>query len=563
MPQQTLELTEFQQRVMLTPEDCNLFLGGGRGGGKSFALALLFLRHAEQHGVRAKMLFLRQTFPGVTDFVAVTREVFGLAYGSAASYNAADHMWRLPGGATLQLEQMETISDFQKYQGKSFSLIAVDEAGHYADPAVIDIIRSCLRAPMPMVPRMVLAANPGGPGHGWLSRRHVYKARAWQPYVEETTGVRFINCPSVYVDNPHLDQDQYGKELDAATALDPELGRAWKFGDWSVARGAYFSAVIDQSKVMLDAVEPGEIELVGKDGAPADGWALTQDEQRLRAQWELQREAARQKRVGYGYHPFKAFLAHDFGVTAPSVTYLVAESPGTLGPGGRFYPRGSMLLLDELATNEPGSLSRGMGYTVDRLAEEIQAFAARWGIKPDGVADDAIFGNTGSSAGTIADEFRRKGVYFIGAAKGERVGGWERMRRMLADAGKPDVPGLYVSSACAYWWETVPTLPRDPRKPDDVDSRAADHAADATRYAIVGKAVYVPPTAYVSHYTTTGKASPSIGQTPAISASPEEMERIRSEEQASAMSRHDEAIASLSIRPDRLTQPKPTDPAGR
>ena len=58
------------------------------------------------------------------------------------------------------------------------------------------------------------------------------------------------------------------------------------------------------------------------------------------------------------------------------------------------------------------------------------------------------------------------------------------MRRLLQDAGKPDRPGLYVSRLCSYFCDTVPILPRDPRKSDDVDSRAADHAADACRYAL-------------------------------------------------------------------------------
>ena len=58
------------------------------------------------------------------------------------------------------------------------------------------------------------------------------------------------------------------------------------------------------------------------------------------------------------------------------------------------------------------------------------------------------------------------------------------MRSLLEAAGQPDVPGLYVSRACEYWWQTVPVLARDPRRVDDLDSRGPDHAADATRYAI-------------------------------------------------------------------------------
>jgi hypothetical protein len=95
-----------------------------------------------------------------------------------------------------------------KFQGKSYSLIATDEAGQYADPSALDLLRSCLRAPLPMRPRFVIAANPGGPGHGWIVRRHVLAAPPWAAYVEPKTGRRFISCPSLFTDNPHLDQSE-------------------------------------------------------------------------------------------------------------------------------------------------------------------------------------------------------------------------------------------------------------------------------------------------------------------------------------------------------------------
>jgi hypothetical protein len=56
------------------------------------------------------------------------------------------------------------------------------------------------------------------------------------------------------------------------------------------------------------------------------------------------------------------------------------------------------------------------------------------------------------------------------------------MRRLLQDAGKPDVPGLYVARHCEYFFATVPYLGRDPKRVEDVDSRGPDHAADAVRY---------------------------------------------------------------------------------
>jgi hypothetical protein len=56
------------------------------------------------------------------------------------------------------------------------------------------------------------------------------------------------------------------------------------------------------------------------------------------------------------------------------------------------------------------------------------------------------------------------------------------MRRLLQDAGKPDVPGLYVARTRSYFGSTVPYLGRDPKRVEDVDSSGPDHAADAARY---------------------------------------------------------------------------------
>ena len=58
------------------------------------------------------------------------------------------------------------------------------------------------------------------------------------------------------------------------------------------------------------------------------------------------------------------------------------------------------------------------------------------------------------------------------------------MKRLLADAAKPDKPGLYVSRACEYFWATVPYLARDQKRVEDVDSSGPDHAADVCRYGI-------------------------------------------------------------------------------
>jgi hypothetical protein len=368
--------------------------------------------------------------------------VYGSLFGTALRYNSQEGLFRFPNGATLEINQLEGPGDYQKFQGRSFTLLLIDEAGQYAVPDLLDRLRSNLRGPRDLPIRCVIAANPGDVGHQWLAKRYVFKAAPWTPFVEESSGRQFVYAPSTFLDNPFIDQAQYRKQLESSCPSDPELLRAWLEGDWAVARGAYFGAVLDERRVAV-------------------------------AMWPAI--------PTYHGEPWPASLAHDFGSSAPSVTYVIARSPGAEA-FGRFYPRNSLVLVDELATNEPGAMNKGMGYTVPILAEQIKAMCARWKIKPSGVADDAIFARMGSGAGSINDEFRRAGVTFRPAKKADRITGWNVMRRLLQDAGKPDVPGLYVARHCEYFWATVPYLGRDPRRVEDLDSRGPDHAADAARY---------------------------------------------------------------------------------
>lgn len=438
-----LQLSGYQTKVLRIPESVDVFMGGGRGGAKSYTMALLALRHAEQYGERARILYVRQTHKGCADFAALCLDLFTGIYRKALRWNAQDGVFRFPKGATLEINQLETPGDYGKFQGRSFTLLLIDEAGQYAQPDMLDKLRSNLRGPVGMPLRTVIAANPGDAGHAWLAKRYVFKAAAWQVFAEDASGRDFIYSPATYRDNPFIDQDSYRRQLEAACPGDPELLRAWVDGDWAIARGAFFAGCLDEKR---NAIDP---------------WP----------RFDKQRG-----------EPWGLYLAHDFGSSAPSVTYVCARSPGTLGPDKRWYPRGSILLLDELATNMPGELNKGMGYTVPILAEQIREMCFRWPMRVQGCADDAIFARTGSGAGSIADEFARCGVNFYPAKKADRITGWTIMRRLLADAGKPDVPGLYISRSCEYFWATVPYLARDPRRAEDVDSRGPDHAGDAARY---------------------------------------------------------------------------------
>jgi hypothetical protein len=454
----TLPLSLFQESVLLVPEQYDLFLGGGRGGAKSWTLALLAWRHCEQYGQLARVLYLRQSYKGLADFELVCRELFTSVYGTQARYNAHEKVWRFPNHGYLELGQLEGPGDYSKYQGRSFTLVSVDEAGQYANPMLLDKLRSNLRGPAALPLRVCLAANPGDLGHHWLASRYALRGEPWHPFDEHTSQREWVSCPSTYRDNPFIDQEAYRQQLAAACAGDPELLEAWLSGNWAIARGAFFAGALDEGR---NLVEPWD---------------------RLPVPWTRRGE-------------WRYFISMDYGFDAPSVVYLVAKSPGDYLPDGRYAPKGSLILFDELATNVPGELNTGLRWPIEKQAEAIKALCAPWKVPPTGCADDACFAEAGSVGGSYARQFGHYGVLLSRAGKGLRAPGWMLMRQLLVDAGKPDKPGLYISRNCEYFWSSVPHLSRDPRIPNDCDSRGPDHGADACRYACV----YEPATIRAIH----------------------------------------------------------------
>jgi len=455
-----LDVSDFQARALDVPPDVCIFFGGGKGGGKTRAAALIALRHAGEHGDRAKILWVREDHRGLLDAAGQLIEVLTAAFGPKGfRYNQNDNIFRLDGGGSIELNQVSTVAEYRKFHGRSLSLIIVDECTQWATPSLIDKLRSNLRAPAAVPCRLLVLGNPGDIGHGWTAKRWANR-KPWVEYAEdwvEGSDRKWITLPSTLADNPFLNAEAYARELRAACSDDPELARAWIEGDWSIVRGAFFSDVLS-NEVTLDDPSPEEVHAAMEEGR-------SESHPRLDPAHDL-------------------YLAHDYGSSAPSITYVILRSGG-LHLRGRYFRPGSILLLDELATHRADDLTEGTRATVPELATEIKALAERWACRPAGCADDAIFSETGHAAGSIADEFRSNGVSFVAANKGGRVSGWQRMRTLLSQAKDPDLPGLFVARRCLYWWGTVPVLQRDPRRREDVDTTGPDHGADANRYGIV------------------------------------------------------------------------------
>jgi hypothetical protein len=185
MQGQSLSLKSFPEQLLAIPEQYDVFCGGGRGGGKSYGLAYLSLRHVEQYAEKARVLYVRKSYRGLADFELILRELFATIYGTAARYNLTEHVWRMPNEAYIELAQLETGNEYSKFQGRSFTLLMIDECGQWDNPTLLDMLRSTLRGGAGMPIRVVIAANPGGAGHHWIAARYVFTSAApWEAFRE-------------------------------------------------------------------------------------------------------------------------------------------------------------------------------------------------------------------------------------------------------------------------------------------------------------------------------------------------------------------------------------------
>jgi hypothetical protein len=129
--------------------------------------------------------------------------------------------------------------------------------------------------------------------------------------------------------------------------------------------------------------------------------------------------------------------------------------------------------------------------TATDIAQGIKEREAAMGLTGRvriGPADSSIFDV--ENGRSIAQDFAKAGIAWEPCVKGpgSRRQGWEQIRKRLKASLKQPMeePGLFAFNTCRDGYaRTVPTMPRDVNKPDDVDDKAEDHAGDETRYEVM------------------------------------------------------------------------------
>lgn len=392
-------------------------VGGARGGGKSFSV---FAQIAADDCVRfpgLKVLYLRRTAK------ASQEQLFDLTQSILSHVDCEPKATRIdyPNGSRIVIGGYKDDKEAMKYQGIEFDTLVIEELTQLTEHTY-KTLRLSARSSKGWRPRYYNTFNPLGIGHQWVKKRFIDPFRRG-----EATKAVFI--PSTVEDNA-FNNLEYVDNLDELTGAEK---RAFRYGDWDVASGAYFETWHYDSHTIppLEHIP--------------DYWTV--------------------------------WAAMDAGFQHWNMIYFLAEDTD-----------GNIIIFHELAHRKchPDVIAPDVLNAMDAYNIPRHRFAGFY------AGTDAFQLRAGQET-TLADQY---GLYnialqMVDMSPGTRILGWQRMSKLLGDPRNGKVNRLFITRNCDKLIDTLPYLECDPNHPEDINKwdtdengNGGDDPADAARYGV-------------------------------------------------------------------------------
>ena len=404
------------------------------------------MQHAQMYGENARMIFMRRSLRELDQFIDKCKVMFD----GIAVWKEQKKRFEFRNGAVCEFNYLEGES-VHNYQGSEFTLVILDEVGQFDSYDDVKLLRGCLRSSAGVPCQLFMTGNPGGRLHNVLKAEFIDPAPKGMVPIEDTDafgnplGTYRVYIPSTLFENPHLFENDPTYISNLLQLGSPEMVKAWIKGDWNVIAGGAFDKLFDRD---IHVIKPFAIP---------SSWRVIE--------------------------------CYDDGITKPAAAVWFAISDGTdyYLPNGeaRSTIRGDIFVISELYfwTGKP---NEGSAESVQSKAEKILRKEKALGYEiSQRIADSAIFS---SRAHSVADEFAENGVCFdrCNKAPGTRLLSATLFRsRLMGALERSEDPGIFFFSTCTQCIRTIPTLPRDKKETDDVDSKAEDHLYDCLSYLLL------------------------------------------------------------------------------
>ena len=413
------------QTQFLASSEREVFYGGARGGGKSYAMLVDPLRYCTKQNHRA--LLIRKTMPELRDMITHSQRLYSKAY-PGAKWREQEKEWRFPSGARIEFGYADNMTDALRYQGQSYTWIGIDELPQYPTPDIFNFLRSSLRSVDPTIPVYLRATgNPGNVGSQWVKDMFVNPSTPNEPFyinIDTPTGVKQISrrfIPAKLQDNPYLMQtDDYYAMLSSL----PEVQRKqFLEGDWD----AFENSSFPEFNKDIHTVEP----------------------------FEIPRSWAKFRSCDWGYSSYACCL------------WFAIDWDNNLW------------VYRELYTSK---------VTADVFARKVLEKEHNEYIKY-GVLDSSTWARRGDVGPSIAETMIQEGCRWRPSDRSpkSRINGKMELHKRLKFDEELEKPKLKFFTTCTNLIRTLPLLPIDRNNPEDVDTDAEDHAYDALRYGVMSR----------------------------------------------------------------------------
>lgn len=405
-----------------------------KNSGKSDCLLvdpLRFVTNPNFHG-----LMIRKTMPALREIISRAKKLYRDVYPGTV-WKEQEKLFVFPSGATMEFGYFDHIDDYDRYHGRQFCWVGIDEISQYSSREYYDKIKSVARNTDPSLPVRVRATtNPSGPGRIWIKEYFIDISESGVPVVFKVqTPLGNIEVSRKYIkstifDNPTLLEND--PQYIAYLAGLPEVQRRqWLEGDFEASDGLAF----DEFHKNIHVVEPFDVP---------SNWVK--------------------------------FRAIDWGYRAKAVCLWFAISP-----------EGELFVYREYTVS---------GMDADVFARNVLDLE-KYEYISYGVIDGAVGNNGGSSGPTIEEDMIKEGLVNMWAdkRKNSRVHGKMLIHKYLRVDPLTNEPRLRIVNTCKQLIKELGSLLVDSRNPEDVDTKMEDHAYDALRYGLMSR-----PDPYLGSY---------------------------------------------------------------
>lgn len=234
------------QNRLLSRQEREVLGGGNRGGGKTEGVLAALTRYSDHPNYTA--LVIRKTAEDLKGWAKRAEKFFAPLGGKVTGQPPKV---TFPSTAKIFTGHLSNPDSYTKYVGQEYWICNIEELTEIPSERTYEQLLGSVRSPEPdVIPQMICTANPGQVGHAWVKKRFVDACKSgygpdgepvYETYTDENGSSRiFVPMPLFFNKHIYENDKEYVKFLQSIS--DPNLKRAWLYGDWDVFMGQFFAA---------------------------------------------------------------------------------------------------------------------------------------------------------------------------------------------------------------------------------------------------------------------------------------------------------------------------------